>query len=293
MAEQPPVPPPIPSIPKGLPQGKPLEKSTAHYLAAASWVLPIVVVALCLAFAGIFSELPKDPTGTKGMILVLAAFLLFLIGTLLGVFGLVGVEKYGRRGLFGPALAGTIINGIFVIVGVTAVLWKGAAVFQSNLEIAQKRVELNAAMQKDLANGGTNRALTQEKLDALQKSLENAAQDQSGDRALELRAAAAYLASVNSLKRKLDAATAGLLNAKILSPKNLTGKEQLENQREVVQRFLAANDETRTFYRHGADDYQAAMDKFNIPKEKAELELRGYRSTADALNPITVKIRDF
>jgi hypothetical protein len=106
-----PAPRPMAAPPRIRPPGNP--NSFARQAAKASWVSFI--------FAYVFAAMARrlGGTGMQPVFLVTEALFL-LIGLALGVAGLRGIRKHGRKGILIPALVGVILNG--VVLGVILVV---------------------------------------------------------------------------------------------------------------------------------------------------------------------------
>jgi len=77
--------------------------------AKASWVAPITAVFLNIVSSGPYS------TALQKTIIGFTSLGIYAIGLGLGIFALMQVRRYGREGIFGPAIAGVLINGLLVL----------------------------------------------------------------------------------------------------------------------------------------------------------------------------------
>ena len=55
------------------------------------------------------------------LILGSTCMLLIILGFVFGIVALIGMKKYGRKGILGRAVAGTCINGIIIFFMVIAI----------------------------------------------------------------------------------------------------------------------------------------------------------------------------
>jgi hypothetical protein len=75
------------------------------------------VYAPFLSFAiGIFLQPLVHGERAAMIILGLLSTLLILVGLILGIVALAATRRHGRTGIFGKAIAGTIINGLLVLL---------------------------------------------------------------------------------------------------------------------------------------------------------------------------------
>jgi predicted membrane protein len=80
-----------------------------HQAAKASWIAPLVVIALFVFGHQVAAR----------VILELIALVLIVAGICLGIAALFGIRKHGRKGIFAPALAGLILNGLLLFIFIT------------------------------------------------------------------------------------------------------------------------------------------------------------------------------
>ena len=84
-------------------------KSIAHQAAKASWLCPIVLILL----------LSLGRNVADAVILDLIALFLMVVGLLLGIAAVIGISKYGAKGILAPAICGILINGLLLSIFVT------------------------------------------------------------------------------------------------------------------------------------------------------------------------------
>ena len=70
---------------------------------------------------GIFLQPQVRGNRPAMIILGLTSMLLIISGLVLGVVALVATKRHGRAGIFGKALAGTLINGFLVVAMVASI----------------------------------------------------------------------------------------------------------------------------------------------------------------------------
>lgn len=99
MSTPPPIPPPAPA------QG-----NFGMQAAKASWIAPIVGVAL--------NVLTNSQTHTRAErgVIGFASFAIYILGLVFGIVALATIRKYGRKSILVPALVGVAINGFLVLI---------------------------------------------------------------------------------------------------------------------------------------------------------------------------------
>jgi len=70
-----------------------------------------------------------------------------------------------------------------------------------------------------------------------------ASQELTGESALVMDASAAFLTELQGMSKAYEVEFKRLQSAHVLSPTNLTSKEQIKARKDVVQHFLAVNDD--------------------------------------------------
>src|SRR5262249_41943686 len=163
------------------------------------------------------------------------AILMILSGFILAVMALCLMNRQGRRGVFGPALAGVIINGLLAVTMLLAipVLVKAhnRATAMANLDKAVREGREEA--KKEL-RGEENVRTALERLDAVEKSIDAMARQSSGDDALALKASSAYLQRLQVISRNYATNLEALQVARVLDMSTVDRREQLESKRAVV-----------------------------------------------------------
>jgi hypothetical protein len=279
-----------------MPEPPPAPKSFPRFAATASWCAPILVLVLAGVVSLVNPAIAKADQHRNFLILGIVSCLLILIGWLCGILALTTWSKQENKRVLAPALTGTVLNGLVILSACVFGVMKLQARMQRNAEtvadIRAKAAEINAAAEKEMATNGTNRGLVVQKLQGLEKSMEDAAQNFSGGDALAAHATADFVKSLTQLKIALDTNSVALTSAKVLVASNIQDKADLELRRKVLQNFLAANDELKLYVQHGAEHYQEDLTRWHVPETTADAVLRGYRKRADAVNPMTVKVRE-
>jgi hypothetical protein len=102
----PPLPPPPPPI---LPATSPA-RSFPRQAATFSLVAPLMAIGIGVVLRHV------DGPRIAMIVLGLPSTLLIASGLVLGIMALAATKRHGRSGIFGKALAGTCLNGLFVLL---------------------------------------------------------------------------------------------------------------------------------------------------------------------------------
>jgi hypothetical protein len=291
-------PPPLPTD-----ASKTATYKSTRGLAILSCSLPLMALALWLG-----AEWTSNLTGDvrRNTILFLGGLSIFSAGAGLasGIIGLCQLAGRGRKNLMSLAVTGTVLSGLLILGFLAAIMVplfeKAKERAETNrrdlAKVNQASSDMQSEVRKQLSTGGTNRELAQKnidkKIDEFEKSVQTAANDATGDRALAMRASTGYLERMKTLKHDLDGASAELTAAKVLVPAGITNKSQLQYRREVVQKFMKANDALKDFIVHGEDNYRAELVRRHASDRVTAETIRGYKKTADTVNPLVAQVRE-
>ena len=95
--------------------------TVAHRLATASWLCPVLIIAINFAIQPVRSDPASRMMAT--MLFGLIAFVLATVGLASGIAALAAVRRHGRRGILFPALTGSVLSAGYVAVFVIAYLY--------------------------------------------------------------------------------------------------------------------------------------------------------------------------
>ena len=255
--------------------------------------MPLLGLAVSVGVRAV--EQSTGPSPPVNVLLGGVVGILLLGGVGLAIAALSGIPRHGPRGILGKSIAGLVLNGVFLClfaVGVLAGLNRGVKSRQATEDIHKATRDLQADIRHsfDSEHGITN--IDPSKLDRLQSELTNAARNLSGDDALIMKAMAAHTARMQTALRKYEAVANELKSAEVLRANNLTNKTQFAPRREIVSRFLAANDQLKQVIETGEQDLENDLVRLRVAPNKAEATLAGYRSKAGPRNVLIRQIRD-
>jgi len=225
----------------------------------------------------------KIAVGGIGTLLVLAGFVLAIIA-------LSVMTRDGRRGILGFALAGLILNASVVALGVIPLVLKvrnrARAVHNAENVAQQAREE---TLKELRGEKGVQPA--SQRLDAIEKSMDDLAAQSTGDKALELKASSGYLHRLQVVSAKYTSGLQELEGARVLDMSGVERREQLTPKRDAVQRFMASNEEFKSFLTNAENIFKEEMVAMKVPQKTFDQALEGFHSKA-YINNTLIKIRD-
>jgi hypothetical protein len=220
--------------------------------------------------------------------------LALLAGMLLGVIALCGIPKHGTQGILWPAVRGLVVSG--------AVLWLGVIGFVDGLrnglilrQAHETARQAEADLKRDLAPGNNPRDTVQKQQASLAKikgALDTVSENTSGTTALIARVASAHVAQGQVLAKEYGLAMSALREASVLGMSGVTTREQLAPRKELVRKFMAANDKLQGFIARRSESFRADMLKAGVPNDKIEEALKGYQKAAAQQDGLVMKIRE-
>ena len=106
--------PPAPPVGKSpAPSGSaPLPPSRAQQAAKASWLAPLIVIM----FNFVIKNASLPASQARSLVIAVVSLFIYLGGLVLAIYALSQVGSAGRKGVLAPALAGLVLNGLFLLL---------------------------------------------------------------------------------------------------------------------------------------------------------------------------------
>ncbi len=229
------------------------------------------------------------------MLLGLVFLGLTTAGLVAAIIGLCGIREYGTRGLLGKGIAGSIINGVLLIVfGIAAVAGFNKAIasrqLSQNLHNDAQDMQASVKQSYNPKTGITNTDF--KTFDKMQGDMNAAAQTMSGDDALASQAMSRYLARMRSGMEQYHAAATQLRTAHILSTADLTDKAQIASRRQLLQDFMAANENLKNVTTNSETSLRADLDSLKISPAKIDAVMAGFDAKFAPRRDLDLKIRE-
>jgi hypothetical protein len=262
---------------------------------AANWSFWLPVGASGLVF--FIRRLLKDlGAGSESLqqtqtTLVLIGALAVFASLILGLIALCGIPKHGSEGILGKAL-----RGIFTSVTAICVFAYTYSETRANREAMARMHELavkvDADTRKDFADHkGLSAADGLKRMNDEQNILDNAAHETTGNTALVNKAASAFLQKAKAAMTAYAEAEKGLNHLSGKNIHNVENQIQLDDKRQAVRKFMAANEAVLVFIQNGEQTLKDELIQQHLPAENIETTLQGYRKSSADQNALTTKIR--
>ena len=269
--------------------------SFCHYAAKISILAPILSLIFLKSLAYGFADV-KPPWGvliTVGLSFLLA--FIFLVSLVLALIALTGMPRYGKEGILGRALAGLLVSTVLLA------FWGAGFVhgFKTALQnrqaanaVTQAATEVHDNLKKELAEKGTiGPDSVRSRSEKMKSALDKASREMTGDVALVAKAGSAYTAKMQSLLTDYTAALRAMKSPPVLEMKGVDQREQLEGKKELVKKFMEANEKLMAFYTKAESVFRDELVRAKVPVPTFEAALKEYRQNEDERNYLAVKIR--
>jgi hypothetical protein len=129
------------------------------------------------------------------------------------------------------------------------------------------------------------------KLDRLSSALTSASTNLSGDEALVSQAMAAHIIRLHTALTNYESAGLELSKAEVLNHFSSTDKGQFAARRQLVNRFLQANDALTDVITNSENRLLADLTKSHISALNIKTTMENFHATAAPLNAVTTRIR--
>jgi len=258
-------------------------KSISGQAALLSLVAALVGLATNLVFATLSAN-PFDTSSELGQKFVggLSGVLL-LLGFVCGVVALRSARRHGEKAGFGLGLGCVLLNG--VLLGMFASGW----VNRSNDVRARKVAQIRAAeLDRDLSGGSR---LDASRLDELKRELDNASKEHSRDEGRLSMASASYLSRLRAVSGEYNRSLQSLRQADVLNLETLQEKDQLQGRRELVRKFLAANEAYRDFQANAQNQFRERLLNLKVSPAAVDQAMSEFQSRISDNRPTVLEAR--
>jgi hypothetical protein len=215
---------------------------------------------------------------------------LILLGFLCGAFALCGMGRYGTKGILARSLFGILFNGAFLGLGlaiaIPTVLQVRARTKNASLstQIDQAVHSVREDVQSRLRNGNPD-AVSTNKLSAdqekeLEKFLEKAAKEYTGDAGLALKGVGGFLRKAAMLQKNYDEKMRALIHPPVTSMAGVATREDIQARRTNVVAFFEASKRLKEFVKNSDSLLQEELKKQNVPADMVEKIMANNREKA-------------
>jgi len=122
-------------------------------------------------------------------------------------------------------------------------------------------------------------------------ALKRASQEMEGESGQVMEASAAYVTELQRLMKLYDAELKKLEAARLMDASTLKSKEQIQERKEIVQRFLKVNEDVDRFFVAGEANFKSEMARRKVSESRIDRELQAYRDSSQSRTPLIRAIR--
>jgi hypothetical protein len=215
---------------------------------------------------------------------------LILLGFLCGAFALCGIGRYGANRILIRSLLGVLFNGAFLGLGlaiaIPTVLKVRARERNAPLstQIDQAVYSVKEDVQSRLQNGkpalvSTNKPSAEQEKE-LEKFLEKAAKEYTGDAGLASKGVGGFLRRAAVLQKDYDEKMQALIHPPVTSMAGVANREDIQARRTNVVAFFEASKRLKEFVKNSDSLLQDELKKQNVPAEMVDQILANNREQA-------------
>ncbi len=279
-------PPPLPASVRS-----PESNSFARQAADVCLVVPLLMIGLSFGLSGALKNHHDGSGPLLYRVITVVAVGIFAIGVVSGLLALVLAGAGQRARVFSRAGSGLVLLGLLAAIAVPNFVRARTAALQNNAALRDVKAESTRLRAQAVAslNGSDKRPFDTQRLE---ESLDRAAATSSGDTSAILKGTAAYLQRLQTCKAAYDQASSELIAAKVLAASTLVRRDQIQDRRSIVEKFLAANDAFKTFMTQGEVNYRKELSAYEISPEERETAVKGFLKSLGAQSPVLLEIRE-
>ena len=262
---------------------------------AASWSfwLPAGTCGLFFFARRLMRDLDIDPVISQQVraILLLVVGLAVCASLITGLIALSGIRKCGSDGILGKTVRGMCLSA----VAIGSFVWafsEDRTNRETMARLHELAVKVDADTRKDFENNkGLSASDGIKRMNETQNLLDSAAKETTGNTALINKAASAFLQKAKAFMAAYAEAEKGLNHLTGKNVHNVENQIQLDDKRQAVRKFMAANEAVLLFIQNGEQTLKAELVNQHLPAENIETTLKGYRRASEQQNALTTKIR--
>jgi hypothetical protein len=216
-----------------------------------------------------------------------------LAGIMLAIVALCGISKYGSEGILWRSCRGLCLSGVFLFAGVTGYFHaRHNAQVLKDLRATSRQV--NEDVKKDIASGKDVTVAVEDAqlgIEKMKTALDSASATTSGTDALVMKGSSDHLARAQVLFKAYATTLKAIQEPNVLDMGGVSKREQLQGRKEVVQRFMTANDKLQDFFANREKIFRRDLQAAGVPPDAVERVITGYKKSAGQHDLLVVKIR--
>src|SRR4051794_19623911 len=264
--------------------------SFATNAALAALIAPLLVIGLCVASKNVIQA---NPNSRAAVLTIAAVSLIFLIvGPILGLLALVTGKPFRHKTILWRSICGILLSGLLLAIAIPNFVQARTKAIARN----QAAIDDLKGAVRDFNNSAVEKLHEGEgespDLDKLQKSLQKATDNSSGETSAILRGSQSYLKRMQAVQETYTAAGRQITSAHILQPSDIRQRADLQAKTKIVQEFMAANRAFSAFLSANEENYRKDLVQASVSPRALEAALKGFRQKAAAQTPHLLKIRE-
>jgi hypothetical protein len=275
---------------------KPPEDDGSMFFKCArlSFWVPIGTGVFCAGVANALKGVEGQAAHITRFILLGAVGLALVVGVVLAIIALCGVPKYGASGLVGPALRGLLASGGILWLTITGFM-HGIHNVRALTSATDTVRQVDKDIKKDLINEKDPQVAMQKAqlgLERVKLAMNSVSDGNSGTSALMAKAFSSHVTKMQALLKDYAAAMNGIMTPPVLDMNGVTQRSQLQGRKDLVKKFMAANDKLQDFLAQRQKIFGEDLEQAGVPVDERDKAVKGYAQGAAQQDGVLMKIRE-
>jgi len=277
-------------------------RNTAQNLAAASWLAPLLAIALAILFNSMGSHEVKDGLpnmfGRANKILTGGIpILLMFIGLAGGIAALIMMYKHGPKGVLLPAIIGIVLNTtllLLAIVGLVLVMMalshrNSTSTNQTLTQLNQQALKLLNTAQNEVGGAAPQ---TMNQLGNMRKTLGQAAAKESAADGKAMQIMADLLGPLETVGREHEQALQKFNQAGGIDAGTLKSVQDIDDRLELVAQWQPITERFIQVVNGMTADLDRRLTAAQLPPQVAQAAKNGFSSKWGKNKEQVLKIRE-
>jgi len=262
--------------------------------ARLSFWVPIGAGVFCAGVANSLRGVEGPGAHITRLILLGVVGVALVAGIVLAIIALCGIPKFGASGLIGPALRGLLASGGILWLTITGFL-HGIHNVRALTAATDTIRQVDRDIKKDvLAEKDPQVAMQKAQLglERVKLAMDSVSEGNSGTSALMAKAFSSHVAKMQVLLKEYAGAMNAIMAPSVLDMSGVTQRSQLQGRKDLVKKFVAANDKLQDFLAQRQKIFGQDLEQAGVPVDNRDKAMQGYAHGAAQQDGLLLKIRE-
>jgi hypothetical protein len=242
--------------------------------------MPLLSCVLMGATGRMIKDLNGNPMVKIIALASLGVFTLLLVLSLvLSIVGLAAIPSHGRQGLLGRSLCGLLLSGlVLLLIATNFISGRREAIRARTLD----RSPSTTATDRNGSENNRNHSVPQPPI----------APNAAAGHPLLAKAIDAQNKKLQAIIKDYLAASKGLQDPFILEMNGVTRREQLAARKELLKKFIAANDKWMAFLETDERTLRENLESLKVPRASVDMAMKQYHQAIASTQDVQLNIRE-